>query len=119
MDTGQGTGRLRRRLPPCHHPRGTLAHPAAADIRSGPRQHRGSTLAARPAMRTAIRLRTIAKLGPANVARVAAYRLGLATGLGRVRRLKARTPHGPFFPTYDGPTRTWPARQTWRCEATY
>lgn len=70
-------------------------------------------------MSTAIRLRTIAKLGPANVARVAAYRLGLATGLGRVRRLKARTPHGPFFPTYDGPTRTWPARQTWRREATY
>ena len=70
-------------------------------------------------MNIAIQLRTIARLGPTNVARVAAYRLGLKTGLGRVRRLKAQTPRGPFFPTYDGPARTWPVRQAWRREATY
>ncbi|MGE0765725.1 MAG: heparinase II/III-family protein [Hyphomicrobiaceae bacterium] len=70
-------------------------------------------------MSIAIRLRTAAKLGPANVVRVAAYRAGLKTGLGRVRRLKAQAPRGPFFPSYDGPARAWPVRQAWRRETTY
>lgn len=70
-------------------------------------------------MSFALLLRTLAALGPANVARVGAYRMGLKTGLGRVRRLKAEAPHGPFFRPYDGPVRSWPVRQAWKREASY
>ena len=48
-------------------------------------------------MSVVLKARTISALGLANVARVAAYRLGLKSGLGRVRRLSAQTPAGPFF----------------------
>ena len=43
------------------------------------------------------RLRTYARLGPANIARVAAYRLGLRLGVHPVRRLAAGVAAGPFF----------------------
>lgn len=48
--------------------------------------------------RTAARIATLWSLGPSNVARVAAYRLLLRTGLHPVQRLRAApAPTGPFF----------------------
>lgn len=44
-----------------------------------------------------MRLRTYAALGPASLARVAAYRLALRWGLHPVQRLRGEAPPGPFF----------------------
>ncbi len=41
--------------------------------------------------------RTLRALGLCNVARAAAYRLGVKFGINPVRRLKASVPNGPFF----------------------
>lgn len=41
--------------------------------------------------------RTLPRLGVINLARVALYRLGVRTGLGRAVRLRASEPHGPYF----------------------
>ena len=43
------------------------------------------------------RVSTALKLGLPNIARAAAYRVGLKLGLNPVRRLKAAVPKGPFF----------------------
>lgn len=48
-------------------------------------------------MSLALKLRTYARLGPANIARVAVYRLGLRSGLHPVQRLSAVPAAGPFF----------------------
>ncbi len=45
----------------------------------------------------AVKLRTLAALGPGNVAAVARYRLALRLGLHPVQRIAARAPAGPFF----------------------
>lgn len=66
------------------------------------------------------RIATLAALGPANIARVATYRLGLRTGLHPVLKLKADVASGPFF---DMPRRRAPeravARESWRETALY
>jgi hypothetical protein len=41
--------------------------------------------------------RTALVLGLPNIVRTAGYRLGVKLGLNPVRRLRANTPHGPFF----------------------
>ena len=43
------------------------------------------------------KLRTLAALGPRNVARVGAYRLGLRLGVHPVLKIEAPLPRGPFF----------------------
>jgi hypothetical protein len=48
-------------------------------------------------MTLATKLRTFAALGLGNVARVAAYRIGLATGLHPVQRIRSEAPTGPFL----------------------
>ncbi|QBK30804.1 heparinase II/III family protein [Roseitalea porphyridii] len=48
-------------------------------------------------MRRLKRLRTYARIGPASIARVAAYRLGLMTGWHPALRLSAAVPARPFF----------------------
>lgn len=66
------------------------------------------------------RIATLAALGPANIARVATYRLGLRAGLHPVLKLKADVPSGPIF---DMPRRRAPeravARESWRETALY
>lgn len=44
-----------------------------------------------------LKLRTYAQLGPASIARVGAYRLGLKTGLHPVLKLRAESAQPPFF----------------------
>ncbi|MBA3668743.1 MAG: heparinase II/III-family protein [Sphingomonas sp.] len=61
------------------------------------------------------RVRAYFSLGPSNLARVGAYRLGLKTGTHLVTKLKATPPLGPFFrerlsPPPAGAT----SRQDWR-----
>ena len=63
-------------------------------------------------------IRTFAALGIGNIVRVGAYRLGLKTGLGRVRRLRAAVPAGPFFMP-PAQIRDLPATGQWRDEASY
>lgn len=48
-------------------------------------------------------LRTLWRLGPTNVARVALYRVGLKTGLHPVVRISASVPEGPFFAARNTP----------------
>lgn len=48
-------------------------------------------------MSLGLKLRTYARLGPVNVARVGAYRLGLKTGLHPVLKLRAEIASPPFF----------------------
>lgn len=48
-------------------------------------------------MSLGLKLRTYARLGPANIVRVAAYRLGLKTGLHPVLKLSAAIAQPPFF----------------------
>lgn len=58
-------------------------------------------------------------LGPSNVARVVAYRLGLRSGRHKVQRLKAPLVHPPFFRAVEGigataiPNRSWDNRLWW------
>lgn len=58
-------------------------------------------------MRQLTKLRTYARLGPANIARVAAYRLGLKTGFHPVQLLSAPVAAPPFYraarPREDAP----------------
>jgi hypothetical protein len=54
------------------------------------------------------RLRTLAALGPASIARVGLYRLGLRTGLHPALRITAAPAHGPFYRA-PAPRRTLPA----------
>ena len=59
------------------------------------------------------KLRTLAKLGPGNILRVALYRLGLRSGWHPVQRQSGSTAKGPFFreaPSREGlppPNRQW------------
>lgn len=48
-----------------------------------------------------VRLRTYVALGPASLARVAAYRLALRGGFHPVQRVRAAVPNGPFFAAPD------------------
>ena len=67
----------------------------------------------------AIKARTIIALGLANAARVAAYRLGLKTGLSSARRVSAEAATGPFFTgAAQRPDRP-PPSMAWRDEAHY
>lgn len=52
-------------------------------------------------MTVGIKLRTYARLGPSNLARVAMYRLGLKSGGHPVQRLTAPVAHPPFFRTSE------------------
>lgn len=66
----------------------------------------------------ATRLRTFAALGPANAARVFAYRLGLRFGIHPVQRIRAALPvGGPFFANDAVPVRGRAALTHWRDEA--
>ena len=66
-----------------------------------------------------IKARTLVSLGLANVARVAAYRLGLKTGLSRVRSLSAEAATGPFFGDSGRCEEGLPPSMAWRNEAHY
>lgn len=63
--------------------------------------------------------RTYARLGPASIARVAAYRLGLKSGRHPVQRLAAPVARPPFFRAMDAPcpkadpNRAWDDRLWW------
>ena len=63
--------------------------------------------------------RTYARLGPASIARVAAYRLGLKSGRHPVQRLAAPAAQPPFFRAMDAPNpqadpnRAWDDRLWW------
>lgn len=63
--------------------------------------------------------RTYARLGPATIARVAAYRLGLKSGRHPVQRLAAPAAQPPFFRAVDAPrpqvdpNRAWDDRLWW------
>lgn len=70
-------------------------------------------------MSIAIKAKTVMALGLGNVARVGVYRLGLRTGLGRVRRLHAEPPQGPFFGPVSAAPRALPASSAWTSEALY
>ncbi|QDC02952.1 heparinase II/III-family protein [Mesorhizobium sp. 8] len=71
-------------------------------------------------MSFAVKARTIAALGLGNVARVAAYRLGLKSGLGPVRRLKDVEPAiGPFFRPRPSSMQNLPVSHAWETEAVY
>lgn len=61
------------------------------------------------------RICAFAALGPANLLRVAAYRIGLQTGVHPVLRLQAECSYGPFFvaPRTPAPVDAI-ARDTWR-----
>ena len=66
--------------------------------------------------RLATKFATALALGPVNLGRVAAYRIGLKTGLGSVTRLRADAPKGPFFASLP-PSGPWPTPvPTWRTE---
>lgn len=71
-------------------------------------------------MNYATKARTIAALGLGNVARVAAYRLGLKSGLSPVRRLKDVDPAtGPFFRPRASPASSLPVGGAWETQAAY
>lgn len=63
--------------------------------------------------------RTYARLGPANIARVAAYRLGLKSGLHPVQQIAAPVALPPFFRAVEGsspkavPNRAWDGSLWW------
>jgi hypothetical protein len=63
--------------------------------------------------------RTFARLGPASIARVAAYRLGLKSGWHPVQRLVATVAQPPFFRAVEtlgpkaDPNRTWDESLRW------
>jgi hypothetical protein len=57
-------------------------------------------------------------LGPGNIARAVAYRLGVRFGLNPVRRLKADKPQAPFFsPVQHTETEVIPVAHGWQFEA--
>lgn len=68
--------------------------------------------------RLATTLRTLLALGPASVARVALYRLGLKYGMHPVQRVRAAIPVGPFFAAAAA-TLGLPAVRGWRDHADY
>lgn len=63
--------------------------------------------------------KTYVRLGPASIGRVAAYRLGLRSGLHPVQRLSARLAKPPFFRAVEvtnqlaRPNRAWDERLWW------
>jgi len=57
--------------------------------------------------------RTYARLGPTSIARVAAYRLGLKSGLHPVRRLAASVAQPPFFRAVDAPSLKADPNRAW------
>lgn len=64
------------------------------------------------------RLGAFAAIGPANVVRVLAYRLGLRFGIHPVQRIRAALPeNGPFFANDAMPIRDRAAPAHWRDEA--
>ena len=67
----------------------------------------------------ALKARTFLALGVTNVARVGLYRLGLRSGFGRARRIKAKAAQGPFFTRTPPRTQTPPPSEAWRDEAIY
>ena len=60
------------------------------------------------------KLRTYLALGIINIARVAAYRVGLKTGLHPVLRIVARVPTPPFFLLKERKNEVHLANMTWR-----
>jgi hypothetical protein len=64
-------------------------------------------------------LKTLIALGPASVARVGGYRLGLRSGWHPVQRISAEAPGGPFFkapparPDLPPPNARWASRLWW------
>ena len=70
-------------------------------------------------MKAAVRARAIASLGIGNVARVGLYRLGMKSGLSRIRRLRGETPSGPFFQPSSRNVRNLPVSRAWTDEGTY
>ena len=59
------------------------------------------------------KLRTYLALGIINIARVAAYRVGLKTGLHPVLRIVARVPTPPFFHLKERRNEVPRANMTW------
>jgi hypothetical protein len=57
--------------------------------------------------------KTYARLGPTSIARVAAYRLGLKSGLHPVQRLVAPVAQLPFFRGVDAPSQKAEPNRTW------
>jgi hypothetical protein len=57
--------------------------------------------------------RTYARLGPASIARVAAYRLGLESGWHPVQRLAAPVAQPPFFRAVDAPSPKAEPNRAW------
>ena len=56
-----------------------------------------------------LKARTALSLGLLNLARVAAYRIGVRTGLHPVRRIQAAAPTGPFFQSVEPDRRATPS----------
>ncbi|MBC7154763.1 MAG: heparinase II/III-family protein [Rhodobacteraceae bacterium] len=65
------------------------------------------------------RLRTLARLGPGNIARVAMYRLGLRSGWHPVQRLRGAIPRGPFYRAAAGRAEIPAPNRQWRETALY
>lgn len=59
------------------------------------------------------KMQTYARLGPANIARVAAYRLGLKSGWHPVQRLAAPVAQPTFFRAIDAPNQRATPNHTW------
>lgn len=70
-------------------------------------------------MTVAVKIRALAALGLPNILRVAVYRLGLKSGMGRVRRLQAASPVGPFFIRKAPRAVTPPPSRAWIGETIY
>ncbi|PVH28249.1 alginate lyase family protein [Pararhodobacter oceanensis] len=64
-------------------------------------------------MKRLTKLRTYGALGPASIARVAIYRLGIKSGLHPVQRLAAPVAKAPFFHTVERRKETTPANTAW------
>lgn len=64
-------------------------------------------------------MRTILALGPANVLRVALYRLALRNPNSAIRRLAASQPRGPFFAAPKTTGEPAPASTDWQDKGTY
>ncbi len=65
------------------------------------------------------RLRTLARLGPGNIARVAMYRLGLRSGWHPVQRLRGAIPRGRFYRAAAGRAEMPAPNRQWRETALY
>lgn len=64
-------------------------------------------------MSAATRFRTLLALGPASLARVGLYRIGLRTGLHPAQRITAAPIAGPFFAPVQAPDDLPPANRSW------